>query len=195
MGTIAIECPVSGLYHVMADNLIVEVLRENGDPCDFNEVGQVVITDLHNFAMPLIRYATGDYAEKGGSCSCGRGLPTLKKICGRERNLAILPNGKKYWPRIGFNHFRTIAPIEQYQLIQESLQNIEVRLVVSRTLMGNEEQALREIICEKMGFPFQLHFTYFEKQIPRGENGKFEEFICRVPVELIFVHTVLSLNV
>ena len=79
-GVIALQCPASGLYHAMAESLVVEVLDEDGDPCAEGEVGRVVITDLHNFASPLIRYDIGDYAEVGGRCSCGRALPTLKRI-------------------------------------------------------------------------------------------------------------------
>jgi phenylacetate-CoA ligase len=54
-----------------------------------------VVTPLHNFAMPLIRYAIGDYAEAGPPCACGRGLPVLARILGRARNLLTLPHGER----------------------------------------------------------------------------------------------------
>jgi phenylacetate-CoA ligase len=180
IGTIALECPISGLYHIMEDNLIVEVLKENGEPCVPSEIGRVVITDLHNFSTPLIRYDIGDYAEVGGPCPCGRGLSTLKKIHGRERNLITMPDGSKHWPLTNFMNFRDIAPIQQYQMIQDNLERVEVRLVAARALSADEEDKLKITIQQALGFNFELVFTYFDKQIPLSSNGKFEEFICRI---------------
>ncbi|MEO6609789.1 MAG: AMP-binding protein, partial [Aestuariivirga sp.] len=100
IGVIAVECPVSGKYHVMAENLIVEILNKGGKPCVPGEVGRVVLTDLHNFATPIFRYDIGDYAEQGDGCLCGRGLPTLNRIMGRERNLVMKPDGTRNWPLV-----------------------------------------------------------------------------------------------
>ena len=83
---------------MQSEHLRVEVLDEQGQPCREGENGQVVITDLHNFAMPLIRYALHDWAEVGPTCPCGRGLPTLRRVVGRIRNMAISPEGKSYRP-------------------------------------------------------------------------------------------------
>jgi len=60
------------------------------------QVGRVVVTDLHNFATPLIRYDLGDYAEMADTCPCGRGLPALKRIMGRRRNMVRLPDGRSF---------------------------------------------------------------------------------------------------
>ncbi|MDP1717022.1 MAG: hypothetical protein Q8L40_03015, partial [Burkholderiales bacterium] len=73
-GAIALQCPEYEHYHVQEENLLVEILDEQGRPCRPGETGRVVITTLHNFAMPLVRYENGDYAEVGGPCPCGRGL-------------------------------------------------------------------------------------------------------------------------
>ena len=180
MGNIAIECPDSGLYHVMAESMLVEVVDETGRACADGEIGRVLVTDLSNFATPLIRYEIGDYAEVGPPCPCGRGLPTLRRIVGRERNLVVKPNGSRHWPMVGFARFREIAPISQYQLIQESALMIEVRLVCERPLTAAEEGALRDVILASLGFSFALRFSYFADRIPSA-NGKYEEFICRVP--------------
>lgn len=178
-GNIALQCPSSGLYHVMAENLIVEILNENGEPAGPRENGRVVLTDLNNFATPLVRYDIGDYAESGPSCSCGRGLPTLKRILGRERNLIRMPDGSRHWPLVGFHKFREIAPITQYQMIQEDHEHIELRLVIERALTPDEESNLTAHVQTALGHPFALRLTYFAGKIPAGANGKFEEFICR----------------
>jgi phenylacetate-CoA ligase len=177
MGVIAVQCPSSGLYH-LADNLIIEVLDDLGQPCAPGEIGEVVLSDLHNFATPLLRYAIGDHAEVGPPCSCGRNLPTLKRILGRSRNMVRYPDGSRRWPRVGFDRYRDVAPVQQYQLVQHSTAAIEVRLVVERPLHETEQAALAEIICESLGHPFQLNFNYFPERLARGPGGKFEEFVC-----------------
>lgn len=80
-GIIATQCPDNPHYHTMAESLMVEVLRDDDSPCEPGEIGRIVVTPLHNAVMPLIRYEIGDYAELGdNTCSCGRGLPVLKRI-------------------------------------------------------------------------------------------------------------------
>jgi len=180
LGTIAIQCPDAPLYHVMAENLMVEVLNGDGTACGEGETGRVVATDLRNFATPLIRYDIGDIAEVGPPCRCGRGLPTLSRIFGRERNLVLLPDGTRHWPRVGFCHFREIAPVMQYQFIQDGRETIELRLVTERPLNAHEEAGLTARVQKTLGFDFAVHFTYFPERLPPGANGKFEEFVCRV---------------
>lgn len=180
-GIIALQCPQSGLYHLMAESLLVEIIDQRGQACAEGETGRVVITDLLNYATPLFRYDIGDYAEVGpAACPCGRGLPTLRRIVGRRRNMLRHPGGQRYWPLVGFDRYRDIAPIRQYQLIQTALETIEVRLVSDAPLSSVQEQQLGRVINEALGYPFRLQFVYFEHAIPRGAGGKFEEFICAV---------------
>ena len=179
-GIIALQCPESGLYHVMAESLIVEVLNEQDEPCVPGEVGRVVVTDVHNFATPLIRYDLGDYAEMAGACPCGRGLTALTRIVGRKRNMVRLPDGRSFWPLVGFARYRDIAPIRQYQLIQRDFETIEVRLVSDALLTADQERRIGALICEALDYSFKLQFTYFPEEIPRGPGGKFEEFVCEL---------------
>jgi phenylacetate-CoA ligase len=180
IGTIALQCPDSPLYHVMAEHLLVEVLKADGTACREGETGRVVATDLRNFATPLVRYDIGDVAEVGPPCGCGRGLPTLSRIFGRERNLVLMPDGTRHWPLVGFCYFREIAPVMQYQFIQEGRESIELRLVTERPLGPDEEAGLAARVRENLGFAFAVRFTYFADRLPPGANGKFEEFVCRV---------------
>jgi phenylacetate-CoA ligase len=180
LGTIAIQCPQSPLYHVMAENLLVEVLNGDGTACREGESGRVVATDLRNFATPIIRYDIGDVAQVGPACPCGRGLPTLSRIFGRERNLVLMPDGTRHWPLVGFCHFREIAPVMQYQFIQDGRESIELRLVTERALSPDEEAGLTARVRANLGFAFTVRFTYLANRLPPGANGKFEEFVCRV---------------
>jgi phenylacetate-CoA ligase len=179
-GPIAIQCPASGLYHIMAEALIVEIVNDRNEPCREGEIGRVLVSDLHNLATPLIRYDIGDYAEAGPPCSCGRGLPTLKRILGRERNLVRLPDGSHHWPLVGFHSFDTVAPVRQYQLIQTAIDAIEFKVVTDQEITRAQEEGLIKIAQRALNHPFEITITQFRERLPMGPNGKFEEFICKV---------------
>lgn len=180
VGAIALQCPDSDLYHVHAESLVVEVLKDDGSACAPGETGRVVVTDLHNFATPLIRYELRDYATVGPVCACGRGLPTLTRVLGRQRNMVVLPNGQRHWPLVGLHHFREVAQILQYQLIQHDLEQVEMRLVVAEKLDAPGEMRLTKIVQNALGHAFQIRFSYFEAELPRTAGGKFEEFLSHV---------------
>ncbi|MBK5105981.1 MAG: phenylacetate--CoA ligase family protein [Burkholderiales bacterium] len=180
VGVVAAQCPDGDAYHVMAESVIVEVLNEHDEACTPGQIGRVVVTDLQNFATPLIRYDLGDYAEAAEPCPCGRGLPTLKRILGRRRNMVRLPDGRLLWPGIGGLRYRDIAAIRQFQFIQRELETIEVRLVADTPLSVDQEQQIGDFVRKALDFPFKLQFVYFSGQIPRGLGGKFEEFVCEL---------------
>lgn len=180
VGIIALQCPKSGLLHVMSESVILEVVDEKGDPCREGEVGSVIVTDLNNFATPFIRYALGDLAEVGPACPCGRGLPTLKAIRGRNRNLVVKPDGSRHWPPVAVAFFKAKLPVQQFQMIQHSLEEIEVRLVTERPLSKDEEDKLGAELTGVFTHPFAYRYVYFNERIPPAANGKFEEFTCMV---------------
>ena len=181
LGVIAIQCPDGEGYHLMAENLLVEVLHPDGQPCAAGEVGQLVITDLHNHATPLIRYAIGDWAEAGGTCRCGCRLPMIRSVKGRMRNLITYPNGERRWPLLGFAKFRDIAPIAQYQVVQRAIDLIELRLVCP-ALSPKQEQALKAVMSTALGHAFPTNIVYHPGGLPRQANGKHEEVISLVEV-------------
>ena len=179
-GFLALQCPDADGYHVMAETHIVEVVNDAGNPCAPGELGRVLVTDLHNFATPLIRYAIGDYAVAGAACACGRGLPRLERIMGRERNLVALPDGSRHWPLTGYSKYHGIAPIRHYQLIQHDLETIEMRLVVAEPLSPDQEARLKAQIQESVGHPFAIRLTTFADTLPPDPSGKREEFVSLV---------------
>ena len=167
VGTIAIQCPDnSENYHVM-ENIIIEILDEENQPA--NE-GRVIVTDLTS--RYLYRYDIGDYAQVG-QCSCGRGLQTIKKILGRRRNMVLLPDGSKYWPRIGSTEFRKIAPIKRFQAAQIDATTLELRLIIDSPLTEEQQESLCKLVHHWIGYPFEIRFRYVD-EFPLG---KFEEFV------------------
>jgi phenylacetate-CoA ligase len=179
-GVIAIQCPVSGLYHLMSEALVAEVVDEQGAPCREGQTGRVLVTDLTNLATPLVRYDLGDYAEPGPRCPCGRGLPTLRRIWGRERNLLRRPDGARYWPATDHD-YHSVAPVRQYQLIQTALDHIELKVVTEAAISQEQEAGLAAIVQRALGYPFRVTVTQSRERLRPGANGKFEVFVCQVP--------------
>jgi phenylacetate-CoA ligase len=181
VGHIAVECAL-GSYHLQSEHLLVEILDDEGRACGPGETGRVVVTDLYNYAMPLLRYDLGDFAEPGSMCRCGRKLPTLARILGRARNMFVLPTGERRWPAIEVDAAASFAgrlPIRQFQVIQHSLSEIEVKLVADRPLLLAEEVGIRRMLTEWLTDGFLVRFTYVDS-IPRDPSGKFEDFRCEI---------------
>jgi len=179
-GYIALQCPLHPHYHVQSESLYVEVIDDEGNACKPGGTGRVVVTTLHNFAMPLIRYALGDYAEVGEPCDCGRGLPVLRRVLGRARNILVTPGGQRYWPAFGSHALATIGSIAQHQMVQIAPDHIEARLVLKAPLTADEETRLRGMLQSRLPEGFRLSIAY-KTHIPRGPTGKFEDFVSFIP--------------
>jgi phenylacetate-CoA ligase len=182
IGYMALTCPDYDHFHVQSEGAYLEVLDGDGRPTAPGEIGRVVVTPLHNFAMPLIRYEVGDYAEVGERCSCGRNLPVIKRILGRHQDMATLPSGEKRWTLLSTGNiesFLKIAPIRQYQFVQKDLRTFEVRLVIARDLTEGEKEKIRDWVREKVGHPFDIVFSFVD-DIPRTAAGKYRDFLSEV---------------
>ena len=165
IGYIALQCPDHNHYHVQSEHVLVEILDEDGQPCAPGEVGKLLVTSLHNLAMPLIRYDIGDYVEVGPACPCGRGLPVIQRVLGRTQNMLVMPSGERRWPLLSSANIATmleLAPgIRQYQFVQKSPDLIELRLAVRQTLGADQETLLARWVCTKLGAPFVCDLQVF----------------------------------
>lgn len=179
VGNMALQCPEYEHYHVQAEGAVLEVLDRRGVPCEPGAVGRVVVTPLHNFAMPLIRYEIGDYAEVGPPCVCGRGLPVLARVMGRARNMVRLPDGREHWPSFPAELWTEIAPVEQFRLVQREPCMIEAQFVAAHSLSAAEETELVAALRASLGYPFDIRLTRVAA-IERGSNLKFEDFVSEL---------------
>lgn len=179
VGYMALQCPNHDHYHIQSEVCLVEILDENNQPCAPGELGRVVVTPLHNFRMPLIRYAIGDYAIAGEQCDCGMNLPTIKRIIGRTRNLVTYPNGKKSWPAYNPMALMKRMPNCQFQIVQQSISKLELRVCGSIELTDDIRRDVTNIITAAIGYPFSIEIQKVEK-IDRAASGKFEEFVSKV---------------
>lgn len=179
VGYIALQCPeFENNYHVQSENLLVEVVDEDANPCKEGQTGRVLLTTFLNFSMPLIRYEIGDYAKVGKACKCGRGLPVLANILGRKRNILQIPDGRQTWPTFDTKMIRDL-PVKQFQFVQKSIDCIEAHLVCSRPLTIEEEERFVSTLHKRMDYPFKITINYINA-IPRSKGGKFEDFISEI---------------
>jgi phenylacetate-CoA ligase len=126
------ECPAHEGLHVSADHLLIETVDAAGKPV-VGQRGRVLVTDLHNYGMPFIRYANGDLATlETRACSCGRGLPLFRSIDGREAELVSLPDGRRI-PSLYFVHvLKDFAQIRYFQVVQRALDEFVLQIVPAR---------------------------------------------------------------
>ncbi len=181
VGYMALQCPDHEHLHVQAETVILEILDAEGRPCAPGEQGRVVVTPLHNFAQPLIRYDIGDFAEAGGPCPCGRGLPVINRIVGRERNMLTLPSGQQVSPTF-VNDLVTDLPVAQFQIAQLAPDLLEARIVARGAFGPGEEALLGQRLQERLPAAYRITFSYVA-EIPRSPSGKYMDFKSEIAAE------------
>ncbi len=178
-GYLALQCPQTDNYHLQSETVLVEILDSAGRPCSPGEIGRVIVTPLHNLAMPLLRYDIGDHAEVAAPCPCGRGLPTIRRILGRRQNMLRTAEGER-WPLLSsddIGRLLAVAPIRQYQFVQTRLDRLEVRLQTARPLTDEEGRGVVAWAQTKFGGEFRIDLA-FPAELSRTASGKFEDFVC-----------------
>ena len=178
-GYLALQCPDHPHYHIQSEGARVEVLDDQGRACQAGDIGRVVVTPLHNFAFPLLRYELGDYAQVGTPCPCGRGLPVIARVMGRQRNMLTYPDGRQTWPILNFRALHEIVPMRQMRMTQRTLTHIDVELVTTIRPDASQQDRLCEAIRHHLGHPFQVTLNHVP-HIERSPGGKFEDFVSLV---------------
>ncbi len=142
-GYLASTCPVGHGLHVHAENVILEILDDFDQPCKPGETGRVVLTVLHNFRTPFIRYEIGDFATLAPNrCPCGRGLPLLLRVHGKARPHFRLA-GNKWKHSSDLVHAITdVGGHHQHQVVQTSIDHVIVRIVPNRAWTPNHHERL-----------------------------------------------------
>lgn len=174
-GIIATQCPESANYHVVSEICHVEVLRDDGSSCEPGEFGNLTVTPYYNYALPLIRYQTGDIAAFGDSCPCGRTLPTLKPSVYRKKHHIGL-GLDVYWrmPEPKNSEISGWLGNGNWRLLQVARDTILIEFARSPTGAvpnGSAVQRLVEAMAEQ-----NVRVTMREcPAIGRGPSGKFAQ--------------------
>ena len=108
-------------------------------------------------------------------CPCGRGLPVVERIIGRERHPVVLPSGDRLFPVLDAEPLLLEFGVRQYQLVQRSVQEIDLKLVIDRRLNDDEQAAIRDHLRGNFQHSFDFNFIYVD-EIPREAGGKFQIF-------------------
>ncbi|PHQ16216.1 phenylacetate--CoA ligase family protein [Marinobacter profundi] len=181
VGLIACECERHDGMHLNIPHVYVEFLDGDNKPVKPGEPGKIVVTDLNNFAMPLIRYRVEDvgvYRER--ACSCGRGLPILERLEGRVADFLKLPDGGQVAGISLVERTLTKVPgIEQMQLIQESEQEVVINRVRGRDYNEQTDFELRGAMTGVFGEKTKVTIRDVTR-IEQDPSGKYRFSICRI---------------
>ncbi|MBI4395604.1 MAG: phenylacetate--CoA ligase family protein [Elusimicrobia bacterium] len=180
-GLIASECERGEGMHLNTEHLFIEFLREDGSPAAPGEEGDIVVTDLVNRAMPLIRYRVGDRGVLSARrCACGRGLPLMEKLSGRTADFLVAGDGRLVAGVSLVERTLTAIPgLEQLQIIQESPAEVRLNVVPDARYGPVSEsrllQEMRDVLGRDMRFSVRI-----VSRLERERNGKRRFSICRV---------------
>jgi phenylacetate-CoA ligase len=176
---IACQCEKHGGLHVAAESVFVQV---KGD----GPTGPLLITDLCNFAMPLIRYQIGDVATLSElPCTCGRGLPIIEKVEGRDADYVVTPAGTLISGISLTENFAVlIKGAAQVQIIQETVTHLRVRMVRDPIFDAESEQQVKQLVLDTFG-PTMRYDLEFVDLIPQEPSGKYRFCVSKVAAEYL----------
>lgn len=181
VGLIAVECEQHKGMHINSSHIILECLDANDQPVKQGEAGKLVITDLNNYGMPLIRYRVEDVgilSER--KCSCGRTTPILEKLEGRVADFLKKPDGGQVAGVSLVERTLTKIPgIEQMQLVQEKLHEIIINRVKGIEYTNETDELLIAEFRQVFDQDVSLVINNVEK-ISQEKSGKYRFSICKI---------------
>ena len=175
IGTIAHECE-KGSLHISAENVIVEILDSEGERVQPGQSGEIVVTDLVNYSMPLIRYRMRDFGcISENQCPCGRGLPVLEKIHGRSYDMLVNREGKKFHGEFFLYMIEDIKKtgviINGYQVEQKSIDRIVISIVAEELDFEIAKKSLTLKVHDTFDRDIDIEF-HKKDSIAREKSGK-----------------------
>ena len=173
VGQIASECERQDGLHVSVDRLVVEIVDDNFAPCEPGTEGRILVTDLDNYGMPMLRYDIGDRGtiDVRGPCTCGRGLPLLRNIGGRTLDVVLTAGGQRIGGTFWTLLLRSKPGIRQFQVVQDALSGVRIRYVADSDLEQSALAWFDERIREQCGADFVVKFER-ETKIDLPASGK-----------------------
>jgi phenylacetate-CoA ligase len=184
-GLMATECPQAHAMHINTEGVYLEVVAK-GKPAGENEIGELLVTDLLNTAMPFIRYQIKDLGALSQEvCKCGCELPLMNSITGRTADVVVLPDGR-FFAGITFtiSSIKDSPGIKQLQVIQEELAKFTIKYVPTETFTENDLIALRRNFGAILGEAVELSLERVD-EIPRDPSGKTRFCISKVKLDFL----------
>ena len=159
-GIIAVECSLNpDHYHVATSNVIVEVVKDGIDLVENDEAGFILVTHLHSYATPFVRYDIGDVGQLWTKCRCGHNGPTLSQIFGRQKQLLSHPDGKLSHFQIRAAAITGIVKCDEFRIRQTALDTLVVEIGGRQALDHKEVADLRAFLKRYAGerFDIEIH--------------------------------------
>ena len=178
-GLNAVECSEHSGLHIDTERSIMEVVDKGGNQLENGE-GEILATSLYNYAMPFIRYDTGDLGYIiDDVCSCGRAYKLLKELVGRSVDVLVTPEGKNIhgWFFL-YIFWEYCKGIKEYQVVQEKIDKIIIKIVPEEDFDEAQLDKIREII-RKRSEGWKVEFKFVDK-IERTGAGKYKFIISKI---------------
>ena len=177
---IAAECEKHEGLHISAENLIVEIIKDDGSPAKDGETGRIIVTDLYNYGMPFIRYEIGDLGvATSKACSCGRGLPLIADVVGRSLDVIRTPEGKivpgEFFPHL----MKDFSDIARFQVIQENLDLLVVKLVPTTELSDSTKKRIDSEVRDVVGPTMVIKYEIVS-DLPLTATGKYRVTVSKL---------------
>ena len=183
VGSIASECQNHNGLHILMEHTLVEVVDELGKRCPPGVEGEIVITTLNNYSMPLIRYKIGDMGVMSNKiqCDCGCNYPMLQKISGRTNGIFKTKSGSKIGGEFFTHIFLYRESIKNFQVIQKDFDSIKVKIVKKNKVEFNMKDMsdIENKIKLAMGEKCRVDFEFVDK-IKKTRNGKYLNTISEI---------------
>ena len=181
VGLIGCECEKHEGMHLNIEHLYIEFIKDDGTPASAGEPGRIVVTDLMNYAMPLIRYEVGDIGvPTDRKCSCGRGLPLMEQVTGRFADFLIKKDGTRVAGVSLIENTLTHFPgIEQMQIVQHDFEEFEVLVVAGPDYSKRVEHDLVAYLKATFGKNVRVKISLSTNILPE-KSGKYRFSICKI---------------
>jgi len=180
LGCVGWECNQHNGYHINTDAFVVEIIKD-GKPVPIGERGEIICTALHSYAMPFIRYRTGDIAAlTDEQCPCGRGLPLMRSVEGRANDFITSPDGILVSPCLLVSVLKSIPGIAHYKLVQENKELLTMKIAKARDFSNYTAQRVRSELEEILGKEMHVDIQLVD-EIPEDPLGKIRSIISKVP--------------
>ncbi len=176
----ATECEHHNGFHLNAEFAVNEIVDRDGNPVPAGQPGYIVGTSLRNFGMPFIRYLTTDVsAIVAEPCPCGRSLPRLAPVTTKDEDLIVTPEGRVIASSILTHPFKPLRSIHESQLLQETVDELTVRIVKNPEFVESDGEKLIAGLRERLGEGIRIRLEFVDS-IARTPAGKFRWVISKV---------------
>ncbi len=181
LGFVAHECPDGGL-HVTAEDILVEIVDEQGRAVPKGEKGEIVVTHFASGGFPFVRYRTGDVGTLSEwLCPCGRGLPILEAVHGRTTDFIVAEDGTIMHALAVIYAVRDVPGVKNFKVLQEDRSHTRVFLIPENGFSLEAEEKIRARLAERLGKGVRISMERVD-EIPRSASGKHRYVESRVKV-------------